>query len=144
MDSLQECQADMRGFLPPEEAKTSGPAVEEVVGDGTDEDAMVDLLIQQHRMQEQMEKAEGEQAHVPGEITEADIAKMQAELEAEEEMAEEEEEGGDKRESIKPEELVPVEEEEKDIFDLAMEEGAVMEDFIDDFVAEVVEERSVI
>lgn len=146
MDSQQEAQADMRGFSGIDEfAKPVGPAaVEEVVGEVVDEDAMVDILIQQHRMQEQLEnEGEGEQVkRDPGDITEADIARMQAELEAEV-MSMEEEEAGGKEPVVKVEEAPPVvEEDEKDAFDLALEDGAVM-DFGDDGLALLLDDQVV-
>lgn len=142
MDSQQENQADMRGFTQEEVKIVIGPAVEEAVGDAVDEDVMVDLLIQQHRMQEQLEKPEGDQGgHEAGEITEADILRMQAEVEAVEEGADEDAEmaGGGKNAASKVEEptitATTVEDDEKDAFDLALDDGAIMEHDDDGMVA---------
>ncbi|CAL8073245.1 unnamed protein product [Orchesella dallaii] len=58
MDSQQMRQADMRGLIEPEIEKAP-PSVksdeDSIKGEELDEDAMVSLLIQQHRMQEQLE-----------------------------------------------------------------------------------------
>ncbi|ODN02867.1 WD repeat-containing protein 78 [Orchesella cincta] len=58
MDSQQMRQADMRGLIEPEVEKPP-PSIksdeDSVKGEELDEDAMVSLIIQQHRMQEQLE-----------------------------------------------------------------------------------------
>lgn len=72
MDSQQMRQADMRGLIEPELEKPllsvlkSDDEDETKAAEGEiDEDAMVSLLIQQHRMQEQLEKGGGVDEGVP-------------------------------------------------------------------------------
>jgi len=138
MDAEQHNQAEMRGFVEPEAPKVEQaprpkPEEEEEAEeeDNMDEDAVVDLLIQQHRLQEQAER-EGEEKNdeeallvLPPEATEADLEKIRLALEdadslenlEEEEAPKEEVKVEEKKESIVDEEI-----EEKDEFDLAIEE----------------------
>jgi hypothetical protein len=142
MDSEQQKQADMRGFGEPEEVKVEKapqPEQEEVLdqtSEEMDEDAVVDLLIQQHRLQEQAERSDegsgGEDLAlvIPTEYTEAELEKIKADF-AEADAKEDGLLGDDapapvKKESVKVEEIVAVLEdelleEEKDEFTLALE-----------------------